>query len=240
MSKFLIKNDFLSLIKDENLDEVLSDDLLLNSAIDAAVEEAAGYIRHRYDESKTFAIVNIFDKTKAYLADDRIFWEEDAWLPTEIYNVDDLISFNDTIYSCLVTTVAGESPTTTPAKWQPEQLNKTYYTVTANTIVGDLPSDDSKFTLGDSRNFKLKDVVTDITLYNIHSRITPRSIPEVRAVRYDGNGSKEAGSALQYLRDVQKGTITPLLPVAVDGDGVAPQSGERITWGNSPDSNYSY
>lgn len=248
MDKFLVTNDFFTLIQEDNLDEVINNDDILNQSIDSAVEEAAGYIQHRYDFDKAFAIVNTYDDSVAYAVDARIFWTETAWDLSVVYNSGDIISFNSTtdktkdfIYQANATTIAGKSPLTTPAKWDLLAKNNNYYYVIATTIAGDLPTDTAKFTLGDSRNPKLKEVVIDILLYNIHSRITPRNIPEVRKIRYDGNGAKnESMSAIAWLEKVQKGTVTPTLQVIVDDDGVTPQNTERVSYGQSPNSKYAY
>lgn len=45
----------------------------------------------------------------------------------------------------------------------------------------------------------------DIALYHIHSRVNPRQIPELRGIRYD--------AAINWLKAVSKGEITPDLPL---------------------------
>jgi phage gp36-like protein len=51
----------------------------------------------------------------------------------------------------------------------------------------------------------------DIVLYHIHSRINPINIPDIRQVRYD--------NAIEWLKKVSKGEISPDLPTKEDEEG---------------------
>ncbi len=64
---------------------------------------------------------------------------------------------------------------------------------------------------GDSRSPLIVMYLLDIALYHMHSRITPRNIPEIRVDRYD--------SAIAWLKMVSKGDITPDLPRIADEEG---------------------
>ena len=241
MAKYLVKFDFETLIQETNLDELTnSNDRIISDSIDSGVEEVAGYIRHRYDFDQVFRAVIPFTATTAFVVDDRVFWSETAWDSATIYNDTDLVSFTDNIYQANDTTVAGESPSTTPAKWDLRAENNTFYTcILAST--GNLPSDATYFTEGDNRNQKIKEVTIDVVLYNIHSRIAPRDIPDVRRTRYDGFGNKkDSGNALDFLEKVQNGRITLDLPVIVEDDGTTSQNTERFSYGTSSNANYNY
>jgi phage gp36-like protein len=250
MDKFLVKYDFETLIQEVNLDEITnSTDRIINDSIDEAVSEAAGYIRNRYDESVTFKVVQTYSKTATYLIDDRVFWSPTAYDALATYITGDQISFDigtspevdEKIYIANQSVAAGETPLTHPAKWDLKADNNTFYTCIADTTAGDLPTDVTKFTAGDNREPKLKTVVVDIALYNIHSRITPRDIPEIRQIRYDGAGNKDKSEhAIGWLEKVQKGTITPDLTVRTDDDGVTEQNTERFSYGTSTTTSYKY
>jgi hypothetical protein len=245
MSKYLVKYDFQTLIDQDNLNELTNDnDRVINESIDSAVEEVAGYIRHRYDFDQVFKVVQEYSDTTAFVIGDRIFWSPDAWVATTIYNSGDVISIDtgtlpeegEKIYQANDTTVAGESPLTTPAKWDLLADNNTFYTCTAAST-GNLPTNTSYFTPGDNRNAKIKEVTIDLVLYNIHSRLSPMNIPDVRRTRYDGFGNQnDSGNALRYLVKVQKGDITPDLPV------IEPivQNSERISYGTSSNIKHNY
>jgi len=250
MDKFLVKYDFETLIQEINLDEITnSTDRLINDSIDEAISEAAGYIRNRYDEDKAFRVVQTYSKTATYAIGDRVFWSPTAYNPLSTYVTGDQISFDigtspvidEKIYIANQSVNAGETPLTHPAKWDFKADNNTFYVCKAATIDGDLPTDTLKFTIGDNREPKLKTVVIDIVLYNIHSRITPRDIPEIRQIRYDGAGNKDKSEhAIGWLEKVQKGIITPNLDVKVDEDGLTEQNTERFSFGTSTTNPYKY
>jgi hypothetical protein len=245
MDKFLVKYDFETLIQEVNLDEITSStDRIVNDSIDEAVSEAAGYIRNRYDEDSTFKVVQAYSLTAVYNANDRVFWSPTAYDSTKTYVANDQVSFDigtdpeidEKIYIANQSVAIGETPSTTPTKWDLKADNNTFYTCIATTLAGELPTLTTKFTAGDNREPKLKTVVVDIALYNIHSRITPRDIPEIRQIRYDGAGNHAIG----WLEKVQKGTITPNLTVRTNTDGETEQNTERISYGASPTNSYKY
>lgn len=245
MSKFLVKYDFNTLIDEANVDELTdSNDRLLNDAIDAAVEEVAGYVRHRYDETQVFKVVQDYAAATTFAVDDRVFWSATAWAAASTYASGDVVSIDigtspvqdEKIYQANDTTVAGESPITTPAKWDLLADNNTFYTCDVEST-GNLPTDTSYFTAGDDRNAKVKQVTVDVTLYNIHSKISPRNIPDVRRVRYDGFGNKnDSENAIRWLEKVQKGDIMPDLPAISPNT----QSTERFSYGSTPSTSYKY
>jgi len=90
--------------------------------------------------------------------------------------------------------------------------------VAYNITVGSLPTDITKWTLGDNRNPQLVNYCIDIALYHLHSRIAPRNIPELRVVRHD--------QAIQWLKDSGQGKITADLPL------IQPKQGGRIRYGS--------
>lgn len=89
---------------------------------------------------------------------------------------------------------------------------------------------------GDNRDAQMVEKLVDITLYHLHSRITPLNIPKVREVRYMGNPedrfAREGGgiafpiySALGWLQGCARGEVTPNLPK------IQPKKGARIRFG---------
>jgi phage gp36-like protein len=65
---------------------------------------------------------------------------------------------------------------------------------------------------GEDRSAIIVMYMVDITLYHLHSRITPRNIPQVREDRYN--------TAIMWLNKVAKGELTPRLPRLTDEDEV--------------------
>lgn len=238
MPKFLTKYDFYTHILEVNLDEISeSKDRLVNDAIDSAVEETAGYIRHRYDFTKTFAPVYLFDVTATYVVDTRIIWTETDYLATSTYTTGDLAVYNDKIYE------ANQNITTPEAfdiaKWDLQADNNSFYQVILEST-GNLPINTTYFTAGDARNSKLVQVTADIMLYHFHARISPRNIPDLRRLLYDGDSEKQTGGAIGWLKMVQKGIIDADLEVKTDSDGTVPQSGERVSYGQTSTAKYKY
>ena len=76
----------------------------------------------------------------------------------------------------------------------------------------DLPTDTAKWTEGDPRDAKILQIVIDVTLYHLHSRINPRQIPAHRIQRRD--------EAIAWLKMINKADIDVDLPVLQDADGV--------------------
>lgn len=100
-------------------------------------------------------------------------------------------------------------------------------TGTAYTLLaGTLPSDATKWTLGDNRNPQMVMILIDIALFHMHSRISPRNIPQLRKDRYEG--------ALEWLKMVAHGEITATLPI------LQPLRGNRIRWGGRVKNDNSY
>jgi phage gp36-like protein len=62
--------------------------------------------------------------------------------------------------------------------------------------------------VGTARNQRIVMLMVDIALYHTVSRLAPRNIPELREVRYE--------QAIDWLKAVNKGTVTPDLPLIPD------------------------
>ncbi|MGJ1366036.1 phage protein Gp36 family protein [Sphingobacterium spiritivorum] len=64
---------------------------------------------------------------------------------------------------------------------------------------------------GDQRNSLILMYLIDITLYHLHSNISPRNVPELRAIRYE--------AAIDWLNRVAAGKLNPDLPELPDQGG---------------------
>lgn len=190
MNYFLVPGDYYHLIESADLVKITGDDSeLLNKSMDSAIEEVAGYIRHRYNEKEIFKTFQIETGNDSVTATNG----------QRIYQ-----STSKKFYICIKDATS-------------QTLTNTEY-----------------FKERDERNSKLVDVTIDVLLYHIHSRISPRNIPDLRRLRYDGDDPAQRGGAIGWLKSVQKGTITPNLPVTDNSD----QTGHRISWGISDTSKY--
>lgn len=82
---------------------------------------------------------------------------------------------------------------------------------------------------GNSRSALIVMYMLDISLYHMHSRVTPRNIPQIRIDRYD--------SAIAWLEKVRKGAITADLPRITDEDG---EGKIRSRFGSNPKMNHQW
>ena len=64
-------------------------------------------------------------------------------------------------------------------------------------------------------------------MYNLHCRINPRNVPDLRKERFDGNEPQQRGGAIGWLKNVSGGKIY------LDSPEVLPEQGNSINWGNS-------
>ena len=190
MNYFLVTDDYAKLIESTDLaivDGGSSD--VLNQSMYSAIEEVAGYIRHRYNEKEIFKTVAVSS--------------------------------------------TGLSVTALNGSRHYQSTTKKHYICIADATAKDL-TNTTYFTEGDTRNPKILDVTIDVLLYHMHARISPRNIPDLRRLRYDGDDPAQRGGAIGYLKQVQKGVITPNLPITDNSN----QASHRVAWGKSPTSKY--
>jgi len=132
------------------------------------------------------------------------------------YAIGDIVFYNNYSYTCKQP-ISGILPT-----------NTVYWTQGLEySVTGILPTDATKWTLGDNRNQEIVQYLIDITLYNLHCRINPRNVPDLRKERYDGNIASQIGGAIGWLKNVSAGKIY------VDIPEILPVQGNSITWGNA-------
>ena len=107
------------------------------------------------------------------------------------------------------------------------------YEAIENGSAGELVTDNTFFSKHDSRNPKLKQTIVYILLYHISARMTPRNIPEIRHVLYNGNNDEnDQSSALYWLRNVRDGNMNLNLPLILNDDGGV--ANRLFRYGNSP------
>lgn len=110
--------------------------------------------------------------------------------------------------------------------------NSTYWTkildFTPYLVTGTWPNDSTKWTKGDARPASLVKIMVDLTLYLLHSIVTPNQVPRIRDDRYK--------AAEEWLKDAGKGNITPDLPWYTEDK----QKGFSLRFGNSESQRYSY
>lgn len=127
------------------------------------------------------------------------------------YEIGDQVFFNNKTYTALVAN-SGSDPSLNSAVWG---SGVTY------SIAGSiLPTNTTKFTLGDNRNQQILGCLIDIVLYYLHARIAPMNVPEHRWGLYK--------DAIEFLKNVARGN-----DMNVSLERIQPNAGMRNTYGSS-------
>ena len=100
-------------------------------------------------------------------------------------------------------------------------------TLPYTVVAGTLPTDGTKWTPGDNRSQLLIEHIVDIVLFKLCATVVPRSIPEIRILRYNGNDVNSNGGAIGWCKKIANGDIEANLY------NVYKQQGLSIVWGSS-------
>lgn len=105
---WLRNKDYFPYMREDKLNEVLyNDTTLLTSCERASVEEAASYLRHRYDTKRIFKDIQSYADVITFFPQDIIEWVETIYDTGTTYNIDDRCSYSDKIYKCKENGVTG-------------------------------------------------------------------------------------------------------------------------------------
>lgn len=136
---------------------------------------------------------------------------------TTAYSIGSIVWYEDKTYQALQVN-KGISPDADTSKWS---ASTTY------SFTGIYPEDTNYWILGDNRNQQIVMYLIDATLYHLHSRINPRNVPEIRAIRYDGANAFQSGGVIGWCKKVASGDVTADLPQ------INPTQGISIRWGSN-------
>lgn len=210
ISSFLYESDYQQTIRTDIRQAIENyDEQKRYQAEASAIEEMKGYLRTRYDVTKLFFDINPYDHFADYFQGDHIYTNElhyvavvdvpeqtavivEEEMPQPLYSSVTAYALNDLV------TYQGE----------------TYQADGVTT--GNPPTDEDYWTLIDpqswyqidERNPILVMYACDISLYHLHSRISPHKIPDLRFERYE--------KAIEWLMNVRKGNINLDLTLYVD------------------------
>jgi hypothetical protein len=118
------------------------------------------------------------------------------------------------------------------------------YTCILDAPIGTALTNGTYFIEKDSRDQKLLQVLMSMSLFYIHSRLTPNNIPQFRVLAYDGNGDDKIMSAIKWLTMIQNGKLTPYNwplaggvttedPDGIEGvDNIGDDPNNGMLWGN--------
>lgn len=115
-----------------------------------------------------------------------------------LYSVGDRVQVDYVVYERITNAgyIEGKVPTDTNY-WK--VITKANYTA----VSGVYPTN-AAWTFGDNRNLTIVTLLIDLCLYDIHSIINPRNVPELRKERFD--------NAVAFLQGVNKGDFNMNLP----------------------------
>lgn len=208
---FLIRNDFFTSIEDSDLDIFTdTDDNVLNDAIETSTIMLKSYISDRYDVSIMFPDVLLYDLVNTFQIGNNVVLLASDFVSGHAYVVGDLVKDPATqnVYRSILNGTS--QPLSNATYWTLYGVNKQIYTCTA-IATGQRPNNASYFSEGDARNPLLIRLLVDLVLYDIHSILSPRNIPEHRIQRRD--------DAVKYLKDVAnpRSNINPNFPLVDHG-----------------------
>lgn len=144
-----------------------------------------------------------------------------------LYKVGDEVFWNNSVYTCLIATPTLDQQTALQYKqtsnlptsnvFPDDPVNGLQYWGTGTPYSLTTRDVGTGWTKGDNRSVQLVYKLIDICLFNLHSRISPKNIPQLRMDRY--------ASAIAWLDMAKAGEITADIPLR------QPKNDGRIRWG---------
>lgn len=105
---YLIPRDYQVNIQDVNVQQIInSDESIRNRAQLAGEAEAQSYLKQKYNISREFQALTVFDITKIYLAFSRVYINAAAYVATSTYNTDDYTLYLGNIYIAIDDSITG-------------------------------------------------------------------------------------------------------------------------------------
>ena len=227
---FLIKEDFNPLINFDDLDAITNtDEQIIEDAINSTQNEIESYIRDRFDVSQMFFDVRKYADNIPFETGAITVLFADDFDTNQSYIVGDLVRYkvDNKVFRCIQDTT-NEFPTDTAFFVEIGVYNTTYQATQPGT--GNNPNDALFWKIIPNRDPLLIRMFVDLVLYEIHSRIAPRNIPEFRIVRRD--------DVIKYLKMIAdpRHNITPNFPLIDHGV----DRGVDISFGKTNDEKNTY
>lgn len=217
MARFLKTSDYSSIIQTVDLTQITegNDQNLYDSEV-KAISRMRTKLVQRYMVDIELGVMDAFNAATHYRTRDRVLSGEtithvndfNRWVKTTDYETGDIVTDdNGYVYTAIADST--NQVLTKTAYWSP--------------MVNVATSDTDYWTVGDNRYPMFVELAMDMTLYNLHARINPRNIPELRIDR-----NREA---LNQLDAWASGTDT----AEVLNINTADSEGFSIRYGNSLD-----
>lgn len=231
---FLLKNDLYTAIKKDELEVLLEEspnlDNDLPEVIDAAVEEIQSYLRHRYDVPAIFFDVWLWNPSEERAVDDHVLLFAEDYDEATSYGVNELAKDPDDLRVYRSLSPNNQGNPLTGGSWFYVGVCFRWY----KSLIAD--NDDDPIELlsweqsEDPRPKLIKRHAVDLTLYELHTRIKPRQIPEHRVAKHD--------DAIKYLGDAAnpRKNVYLDLPLVDHGE----KRGNDASFGSNEKTNHSY
>jgi hypothetical protein len=217
MARFLKTSDYLSIIQTVDLNQITENtpQNLYDSEV-KAISRMRTKLVQRYMVDIELGTMDAYSNTRHYRTRDRVIAGEvithvkdfNRWDKTTEYIIGDIVTDNDGYVYTAIAASQNEALTKT-AFWSP--------------MINIVTSNATYWTVGDNRYPMFVELAMDMTLYNLHARINPRNIPDLRIER-----NREA---LDQLDRWASGTDT----AEVLNINTADSEGFSIRYGNSLD-----
>ena len=124
----------------------------------------------------------------------QIFLDIQDYIGATPYAIDDVVFYSDSIYVCTAATT------------------------------GNLPTDTDYWEQTDPRNKLIRDYTAQITIYEIHTRIQPRNVPELLYIKRN--------DAYDHLKRIGDGKEQADLPLYTDE--ATEEQGRNFIWSSNP------
>lgn len=235
---FLRISDYKTKIELEEFNSILELDESTRLQVEQEAEdEVISHVRQRYDTKKIFLPMLDYSSIYTYQISQRALQGADIYysIPSpafdinRVYAIKNRVNYLLYVYECILMPPVGTLPT-----------NATYFTkidllANVTTIPVGAPLTDTTIWLkGDNRNGNLIRCMIDIVLYHL-CPLNPRFLTEYRAIRYNGNTSKEQGGAVGWLKQLAAGEVSIDAPTYANTD-----QGNSIVWGSGSKQTHYY
>ena len=232
---FIIKTDLYAQIKTEELDILLESsgnpDAELATSIAATESQVSAYLRHKYDVAVIHSDVHLWAKASTYSTADLVYLWAPEHVATKTYQSGDLVNSTANGNRVYVSTVANNTAAPGGTGWDYVGSNASWYSSRTNGNTA-YPSLSLSWNADevDPRDDLIKRQHVDLILYDLHSRIKARQIPEHRIARRD--------DAIKFLQDVSDPRKNITLDLALKVH--AKNTGNDMSFGNPDTSKFDY
>lgn len=179
MARFLRTSDYSSIIQTVDLNQITENTVQnLYDAEVKAISRMRTKLVQRYAVDVELGVMDVYSASVHYRAKERVTADAgvtiyyvkdfDKWDSTTQYAINDIVCDADGYVFTALLAGTGNATTST-SYWSP--------------MVNIINTNTDYWSLGDNRYPLFVEIAMDLTLYNLHARINPRNIPDLRKER---------------------------------------------------------